>query len=190
MVRGAFYESGGFGGVVGADIYMIPLLLYLSAPLQWNNKNTFFTYLNLVKKPRCFYFQRNIANMSKPTQLIAVEDPELGTIYLEISGQIPTSGDEGWENINTTQEDGTVKKVKSRMSDALESVHLLGKSAIQTWCDLDLDEVELKTGLKFTVSEGKLIGWLAQAEGEFAVEVTLKWKLKPVINNSNPPALS
>ncbi len=49
------------------------------------------------------------------------------------------------------------------MSDALESVHLLGKSAIQTWRDLDLDEVELKTGLKFTVSVGKLIGWRSTA---------------------------
>jgi len=126
--------------------------------------------------------------MPKSTQLIAVEDPELGTIYLEVSGQVPTFGEEGWENINNTQENGTVAKVKSRMSDALESVHLLGKSAIQTWRDLDLDEVELKTGLKFTVSEGKLIGWLAQAEGEFAVEVTLKWKLKPANTPTPPPA--
>lgn len=125
--------------------------------------------------------------MSKPVQIIALEDPELGTIYLEMSGHIPTD-EEGWENIGNTQKEGTIAKVKARMSDALESVHLLGKSAIQTWRDLDLDEVELKTGLKFTVSEGKFIGWLAQAEGEFAVEVTLKWKLKPATTNSNPPA--
>lgn len=124
--------------------------------------------------------------MITPNQIIAVEDPELGTIYLEVSGQIPTD-EEGWENISNAQKEGTIAKVKARMSDALESVHLLGKSAIQTWRDLDLDEVELKTALKFTVSEGKLIGLLAQAEGELAVEVTLKWKLKPENTNSNSP---
>lgn len=125
--------------------------------------------------------------MPTPNQIIAIEDPDLGTIYLEVSGQVPNKEEEGWVNISNAQQDGVVAKVKTRMSDALESVHLLGKSAIQTWRDLDLDEVELKTGLKFKFSEGKLIGWLAQAEGEFAVEVTLKWKLKPSNANSNPP---
>lgn len=116
---------------------------------------------------------------AQPT-LIALEDPELGTIYVEVNGKLPTApgNGDGWENINNPGS-SIAAKVKGSMSDALESVRLLGKSALQTWRDLDLDEVELKTGLKFTVSEGKLIGWLAQAEGEFAVEVTLKWKLKP-----------
>lgn len=119
--------------------------------------------------------------MSAQPILIALEDPELGTIYLEVNGKPPAAVDsgDGWENINNPGS-SIATKVQGRMSDALESVRLLGKSALQTWRDLDLDEVELKTGLKFTVSEGKLIGWLAQAEGEFAVEVTLKWKLKPV----------
>lgn len=116
--------------------------------------------------------------MSAQPTLIALEDPELGTIYLEINGKLPAGSGDGWENISNRENNGVAAKIQGRMSDALESVRLLGKSALQTWRDLDLDEVELKTGLKFTVSEGKLIGWLAQAEGEFAVEVTLKWKLK------------
>lgn len=126
--------------------------------------------------------------MSAQPTLIALEDPELGTIYLEITGKVPTTArsGEGWENISNNPNSSVAAKVQGRMSDALESVRLLGKSAIQTWRDLDLDEVELKTGLKFTVSEGKLIGWLAQAEGEFAVEVTLKWKLKPTPPTDEP----
>lgn len=115
--------------------------------------------------------------MSNQPNIIALEDPEFGIIYLEINEEAMKSvaDSEDWTNINN-EKDGIVEKIQGRMGEALESIHTLGKSALKTWKDLNLDEVELKTCLKFTMSEGKLIGWLAQAGGEFAVEVTLKWK--------------
>ena len=84
---------------------------------------------------------------------------------------------DAWLRDSVTDPDGSVPAVfreDARRTDGRARSHL----ALSIRPGGYLDEVELKTGLKFTVSEGKLIGWLAQAEGEFAVEVTLKWKLK------------
>lgn len=116
-----------------------------------------------------------------PKKLIEFHDPEFGIIYMEVPTDLATA--KGWENISNDSDSGFAARIEGRLSDILGSLQRFAKGAINVLREMKPDEIEIKSGVKFTVKEGKLIGLLAQAEAEFPVEITIKWKMS---NTSDP----
>lgn len=66
--------------------------------------------------------------------------------------------------------------VTGRLSEMLNTIETFANDTVERVKSLSPDEVELKFGLNFSVSEGKLISLIAQCGGEANIEVTLKWQ--------------
>lgn len=109
--------------------------------------------------------------MAIGNKIIAFEDPEYGTMYIEVE---QTSNDDYGD---IAGDDDEPKHLQGKLSQVLSSLKNFGKGVLDTVKSLEPTEVEVKAGLKLTVSEGHLIGILAKASSEFPFEVTLKWKL-------------
>lgn len=65
--------------------------------------------------------------------------------------------------------------VTGKLSEMLNTIETFAKDSVERVQKLSPDEVELKFGINFSVSEGKLISLIAQCGGEANIEVTLKW---------------
>lgn len=99
-------------------------------------------------------------------KIFVFKDEEFGDIYIQAKS---ISGDD-WEEISNFD------TLKGKFQDALNSVKAVGKSVIAVAKEMDFDELEVKTGVKFAFKEGKLISYIAQGEVEIPIEVTFKWK--------------
>lgn len=104
-------------------------------------------------------------------QIVLLEDPDLGPIYLEIDGEIAQS--KGMRDINLTS---GIEKITGKLDNALASLKNMAKGTVKALQALSPDEIEMKMGVKFTGKEGAIIGLIVRGEAEAAFEVTLKWK--------------
>lgn len=120
------------------------------------------------------------------SHVIKFIDDELGPILIEVD-RVET-GDE-WSNIS--RDEGETVEVEGKFEKAFSNLKKFATGTFKALKSLQPDEIQIKGGVKFKYSEGKLISWFAQAGAEFPLEVTMKWKLDKAQNNNeaNPESI-
>lgn len=94
-------------------------------------------------------------------------------ILIEVRENKKTFGEEGREISASEKSD---KRISGKLQELVNTLEHFTNDTVEKIKKLSPDEIELKLGFNFTISEGKLIALIAQCGGEANIEVTLKWK--------------
>lgn len=109
-------------------------------------------------------------------KMLKFEDPDLGTIYLQLD--IDENSSE-WVNLsNEEKEENEKNYIKTKGKILLDSLKTFSNGVLNSVKHSKPTEIEVKAGMSLEFKEGNLIAYFAKASAKFPIEVTLKWTLK------------